>query len=300
MANSAATAERRLQSVLRCLSSGSSVRAVISADGRQAVALVVGAGAGVGQAVALKFAKEGYHAVMVRRGGGPNRLLTEKDDSRGKLEAVAEAIRAIGGTATAMFADGTAPAAIAELVSTTERDIGPIHFVNYNVGGQIGNRSLEKTSYRAFEMAWRMGSLGAFSIAKEVSPHMAARGCGTIIFTSATAAYRGNAGQHAHAAAMAARKSLSQSIAAELNPKGIHICHVNVDATINAPETVLLMMKRFDPTFEDRFHKDLAEDKLVQPTAVASTYFHLHTQPKSTWTLDLDLRPWSTRAWFNN
>jgi NAD(P)-dependent dehydrogenase (short-subunit alcohol dehydrogenase family) len=62
---------------------------------------------------------------------------------------------------------------------------------------------------------------------------MAARGCGTIIFTSATAAYRGNAGQHAHAAAMAARKSLSQSIAAELNPKGIHICHVNVDATIN-------------------------------------------------------------------
>lgn len=59
MANSAATAERRLQSVLRCLSSGSSVRAVISADGRQAVALVVGAGAGVGQAVALKFAKVG-------------------------------------------------------------------------------------------------------------------------------------------------------------------------------------------------------------------------------------------------
>lgn len=56
--------------------------------------------------------QEGYHAVMVRRGGGPNRLLTEKDDSRGKLEAVAEAIRAIGGTATAMFADGTAPAEV--------------------------------------------------------------------------------------------------------------------------------------------------------------------------------------------
>ena len=65
-------------------------------------------------------------------------------------------------------------------------------------------------------MAWRMGSLGAFSLAKEVAPYMLARGSGTIIYTSATAAYRGNAGQHAHTAAMAGRRHLAQSLNNEL------------------------------------------------------------------------------------
>lgn len=62
----------------------------------------------------------------------------------------------------------------------------------------------------------------------------------------------------------------------------------------------MLMMKRFYPNFEDQFEQDKKEDKLVQPEALAETYFHLHRQPKSTWTLDLDVRPWSTRAWFNS
>jgi hypothetical protein len=74
-----------------------------------------------------------------------------------------------GGEATAMFADGADAVDVARLVVTVERDIGPILFVNYNVGAQMGNRSLDKTSYKAFELAWRLGSLGAFSVAK-VSP----------------------------------------------------------------------------------------------------------------------------------
>ena len=73
----------------------------------------------------------------------------------------------------------------------------------YNIGAQVGSRSLEKTSYRIFNLALSMGAIGAFALAKEVSPHMIKRGKGTIIYTSATAAYRGNAGQHAHTAAMA-------------------------------------------------------------------------------------------------
>ena len=112
-----------------------------------------------------------------------------------------------------LFADGTEPVAVGALVERIEEQIGPIDFVNYNVGAQIGPRALDATSYRIFERAWRMGALGAFATAKEVSRHMLGRGRGTIVYTSATAAVRGNAGQHAHAAAMGGRRMLAQSLA---------------------------------------------------------------------------------------
>ena len=190
-------------------------------DKRTPVALVIGAGAGVGQAVATKFASEGYHAVVVRRGRGPNRLLKDADDSQNKLIQFAENIRSNGGEATALFADGTKVEDTQKLVKQVEVDIGPIAFVNYNIGAQVGNRTVDKTSYQIFELAWRMGSLGAFAIAKEVSPYMISRGGGTIVYTSSTSAVRGNPGQHAHTAAMGGRRNLAQSLSAELGPQGM-------------------------------------------------------------------------------
>lgn len=74
---------------------------------------------------------------------------------------------------------------------------------------------------------------GAFALAKEVAPYMLSRGGGTIIYTSATAAYRGNAGQHAHTMAMAGRRHLAQSLNNELGPQGIHVAHVNIDGMVN-------------------------------------------------------------------
>ena len=64
---------------------------------------------------------------------------------------------------------------------------------------------------------------------------MLKRGHGTIIYTSATAAYRGNSGQHAHTMAMGGRMRLTQSLNAELGPQGIHICHVNMDVRCTPP-----------------------------------------------------------------
>ena len=132
-------------------------------DSRTPVALIIGAGAGIGQGVGAKFALEGFHTVLVRRGGGPNRLLTDEDDSVGKMEAFVQEIQDAGGQATAMFVDGTDPDQVADMVAEIESDIGPIDFINYNIGAQVGDRTLEKTSYRIFELAWRMGSLGAFA-----------------------------------------------------------------------------------------------------------------------------------------
>lgn len=270
-------------------------------DKRQPVAVVLGAGAGIGQGVAAKFAAEGYHTVVCRRGSGPNRLLRDEDDAVGKLEAFAQAIRDRGGKATPRFMDGTDPEQVGKMVKEVEENIGPIHFVNYNIGAQVGNRTLEQTSYRIFELGWRLGALGAFAIAKEVAPYMTKRGHGTIIYTSATAAYRGNKEQHAHTAAMGGRMRLTQSLAAELGPKGIHICHVNMDGLINAPDTAGIFMKRADPNgYQNTLDKRKSTNEIIEPVDVANTYYHLHCQPRGIWTLDLDIRPWTTPAWFNS
>ena len=193
--------------------------------------------------------------------------------------------------------NGTVPEETAELVRTIERDIGPIEVALYNIGAQVGPRSLEKTSYRIFNLALSMGALGAFALAKELSPYMIGRRKGTLIYTSSTAAYRGNAGQHAHTAAMGARRNLTQSISAELAPQGIHVCHVNLDGAVDSPETIgRLMPEAFAQMQEDK----KPNDEILLPESVADTYWHLHTQPRNAWTLDLDLRPWQEKAWFNS
>jgi NAD(P)-dependent dehydrogenase (short-subunit alcohol dehydrogenase family) len=159
---------------------------------------------------------------------------------------------------------------------------------------QVGNRPLEKTSYRIFELAWRMGSLGAFAVAKEVAPLMAKRGHGTMIYTSSTAAFRGNAGQYAHAAAMAGRRMVTQALSHEYGPQGVHVAHVNVDGPVNAPETLGKLMPAY---FEALKAED--DNRLLDPNAIADTYWHLHQQPRNAWTLELDLRPYLDTPWFN-
>eukprot|EP00929_Paragymnodinium_shiwhaense_P106136 TRINITY_DN71313_c0_g1_i1.p1 TRINITY_DN71313_c0_g1~~TRINITY_DN71313_c0_g1_i1.p1 ORF type:complete len:295 (+),score=58.20 TRINITY_DN71313_c0_g1_i1:116-886(+) len=211
-----------------------------SADDRKPVCLVVGAGAGVGQAAARKFAREGFHVCCIRRGGGEGSL--SGSDAKERLTAFCDALKAEGYAASPFFADGTKPEDIKAVIERVEKEVGPIHVALYNIGAQIGSRTLEKTSYRVFELSWRNGSLGAFALAKEVSPYMLKRGHGTIIYTSSTAAFRGNRGQHAHTAAMAARRALSQSVNHELAREGIHVCHVNLDGPVDAPDTLGKLM----------------------------------------------------------
>ena len=178
------------------------------------VCLVIGAGAGIGGTVAKKFASDGYHAYLARRTDeeGLNRLIKEIEDA--------------GGKASGSLLNVIEENSIEDLVNKIESEIGPIDTVIYNIGAQIGDRALADTSYKAFEMGWRMATFGLFRLAQVLTPKMKERQSGNIIVTSATSAVRGNGGQHSHAAAMGGRRMLCQSLNAEFSKDGIHVARV--------------------------------------------------------------------------
>jgi NAD(P)-dependent dehydrogenase (short-subunit alcohol dehydrogenase family) len=251
------------------------------------VCLVIGAGAGIGGTVGKRFAQEGYHAVLCRR-----------SDEEG-LRRLVKDIEKDGGSASGFLMDAAQPESIEERVAAVEAEIGPIEVLVFNLGAQIGNLALTDTSYKAFELGWRLATFALFRAASAVCPLMETRGKGTILVTSATAAVRGNAGQHSHAAAMGGRRMLCQTLNAEFSPKGIHVAHVLIDGAVDAPDTLgkLLGPERFQQFREAR---GLEHDGLLLPSKIADTYLHLAQQHRSAWTHEIDLRAFSDRPWWNH
>jgi len=251
------------------------------------VCLVMGAGAGIGGNVAKRFAREGYHAALCRRSDqdGLNKLVGDIEEK--------------GGSASGYILNAVKDDTIEQRVAAIEADIGPIEVVVFNLGAQIGNRALADTTYKAFEIGWRMATFALFRTAAAVCPGMEERGKGTILVTSATAAVRGNAGQHSHAAAMGGRRMLCQSLNAEFSAKGIHVAHIIVDGSVDAPDTLGKMLgpEKFQQL---RKSKGMQHDGLMLPAKIADTYFHLAQQHRSAWTHELDMRAFSDLAWWNH
>ena len=251
------------------------------------VCLVIGAGAGIGGNVGKRFALEGYHACLCRR--------TDADG----LDKIVKDIEADGGAASGFLLNAIEENSIEDLVANIESDIGPIEVAVFNLGAQIGDRALKDTSYKAFERGWRMATFALFRLASALCPRMEERGNGAILVTSATAAVRGNGGQHSHASAMGGRRMLCQSLNAEFGPKGIHVAHIIVDGAVDAPDTLGKMLgpEKFQ---ELRQSKGLEHDGLILPAEVANTFFHLAKQHRSTWTHEIDIRAYSDRPWWNH
>jgi len=251
------------------------------------VCLVIGAGAGIGGNVGRRFASEGYHAVLCRR-----------SDEEG-LRKLVGSIEENGGSASGFLLNAVEADSIEERVAAVEADVGPIEVVVFNLGAQIGDRALKDTSYKQFEMGWRLATFGLFRLASAVCPLMEKRGKGTILVTSATAAVRGNAGQHSHAAAMGGRRMLCQTLNAEFSPKGIHVAHILIDGAVDAPDTLgkMLGAEQFQKLREAR---GLEHDGLLLPSEIANTYFYLSQQHRSAWTHEIDLRAFSDRPWWNH
>lgn len=251
------------------------------------VCLVIGAGAGIGGHVGKHFASEGYNAVLCRR-----------SDEDGLRKLVGE-IEGAGGSASGFILDASDPDALEGRIAEVEAEIGSIEVVVFNLGAQIGSRELADTSYKAFELGWRLATFALFRVASSVFPYMEKRGRGTLLVTSATAAVRGNAGQHSHAAAMGGRRMLCQTLNAEFSPKGIHVAHILIDGAVDAPDTLgkMLGAERFQQLRESR---GLENDGLLVPAEIAKTYFHLSQQHRSAWTHEIDLRAFSDRPWWNH
>ena len=224
--------------------------------------------------------------------------MCRRSDEAGLNTLVAD-IESAGGTASGYLLNAVEENAIEERIADIEANIGPIEVVVYNLGAQIGNRSLADTSYKAFEIGWRMATMGLFRVASCVCPGMVERGSGTFLVTSATAAVRGNSGQHSHAAAMGGRRMLCQSLNAEFAPQGIHVAHILIDGAVDAPDTLgkMLGAEKFQELRETR---GMEHDGLMLPEKIADTYYHIAQQHRSVWTHELDLRSFTDLAWFNH
>ena len=130
----------------------------------------------------------------------------------------------------------------------------------------------------AFEGAWRVCTLGGFLCSKQVVPGMLEKGGGSILFTGATSAVRGRAGALAFSSAKYATRGLASALAREVGPHGIHVAHVIVDGVIDTPGV--------------RQRYRLSENEpLLEPDAIADTYWALIQQERSAWTFEVDVRP---------
>ena len=248
---------------------------------------VAGAGAGIGGHVAKRFAREGYHAVLCRRSNGIG------------LDTLVAEIETEGGSPEGHLLNAVESDTIEDRIAAVEADVGPIEVVLFNLGAQIGNKMLSETTYKQFELGWRLATFALFRTVQTVVPYMEQRGGGTILVTSATAAYRGNPGQGSHASAMGGRRLLCQSLNAELAPKGIHMAHILIDGPVDAPDTLGKMLgpERFQ---ELRERRGLENDGLILPDKVAETYWHIAQQHRSTWTFETDLRAFNDSPWWNH
>jgi len=233
------------------------------------VAVVAGVGEGLGSAVSRRFAAAGYKALMWARTGE-------------RVNGYAQQIKAKGGDAAGMQVDVRIEQEVVDAFDRIEREHGPVEVAVFNAGAQHRKPLLEITADQ-FEKVWRLGCLAGFVFGREAIRHMLARKRGTLLYTGATSALRGGANFAAFAATKFGLRAVAQSMAREFGPQGIHVATVIVDGAIDMPA--------IHQRFGDRI-KDLPADGLLNPAAIAETYFQLHQQQRSAWSLEVDVRPY--------
>jgi NAD(P)-dependent dehydrogenase (short-subunit alcohol dehydrogenase family) len=242
---------------------------------RKGVCLVIGAGDGLGGAIAKAFAKTGLVTCVTRR----ERHLDQ-------LQALAAEIEATGGVAHAFGVDARKEAETVALFDRIEDEIGPLEVVVFNIGANV-RYAVSDTTIRVYSKVWEMAALSGFLAGREAVRVMAPRGRGSILFTGATASVRGRDGYAAFAGAKHALRALTQSLAREVGPQGLHVAHVVIDGSVDG------VFSRENIPDLDRL---LVEDRVLKPDEIALNYVWLHQQGRSAWTHEMDLRPWS-EAW---
>ncbi len=229
------------------------------------VAVVVGAGPGLGSALARRFAHAGMKIALARR----------------SADKLAPLVNELGNSARSYACDATDEAAVKQLFAAASADLGAPALVVFNAGAFVRKGVLDTTA-EEFERCWRVACLGGFLVGREAARSMLKRNAdhkGTIIFTGATASLRGGAQFHNLAVGKFGLRALAQSMAREFQPQGIHVAHVVIDGQIEGERPGHSAAER-------------GKDSVLDSAAIAETYYQLHLQPRSAWSHEVDLRPY--------
>ena len=225
-------------------------------------ALIVGAGQGVSAALARLFAGEGMAVALAAR--NPDKLsgLAAETDAR------------------AYACDAGDSAQVEALFAALDADLGAPDVVVYNPSKRSRGPITELDPDEVRD-ALLLTAFGGFLVAQAAARRMLPRGRGSILFTGASASVKGYAQSAPFAMGKFALRGLAQSLARELAPKGIHVAHFVIDGAIRPPGGDGVMGGQ--------------PDAQLAPEEIARTYLAVHRQHRSTWTWEVELRPWVER-----
>jgi NAD(P)-dependent dehydrogenase (short-subunit alcohol dehydrogenase family) len=221
-------------------------------------ALIVGAGEGLSASLARLFAREGIKVALAAR----------------KTEKLGALCTETG--ARAFACDATNAEEVERLFGLVEREMGAPDLVVYNASGRARGAFTDLVAADVAQ-AIAVSAFGGFLVAQQAVQRMLPNKNGAILFTGASASVKGYAQSAPFAMGKFALRGLAQSMARELSPQGIHIAHFVIDGGIRSAA-------RAEPA--DR------PDSMLDPDAIALSYWNVLQQPRSAWTWELELRPW--------
>ena len=227
-------------------------------------ALIVGAGAGLSASLARLFAKEGMKVALAAR-------------DTGKLAALCKETGA-----KAFACDSSDVGQVTKLFADVEKGMGEPDVVVYNPSAR-SRGPITEIEPKDVERALAVCAYGAFLVAQQAAKRMLPKNRGAILLTGASAGVKGYPQSAPFAMGKFALRGLAQSLARELQPKNLHVAHFVIDGSI-----ANLGRTGYEPSPDK-------PDALLDPDAIAQSYFAMHDQPRSAWTWEMELRPWVER-----
>jgi len=241
------------------------------------VALIVGGGPGISSSCARLFSSQGMKVAIAAR--DPDKKVLKS------LENKNEVLR--------YKCDASEPASVIELFERVTQDLGVPRLVIHNVDGRSGDifrKELVEADPALVFQTIKNSAFSAFLVGQEATKSLLLAAPmeeghrGTIIFTNASAAFKGYPKSGAFAIACHGKAGLAQSMARELMPQGIHVAHVPIDTAVGWTQE--------DGSRWHRLMGTTKNDDMSDPDRIAEVYLHLHKQHRSTWAFEVVLRPW--------
>ncbi|CAI8609242.1 unnamed protein product [Vicia faba] len=244
------------------------------ASSRGNIAAIVGVGPNLGLSIARKFAHEGYTVAILARDLGRLSEFADEIAREEKAQVFAIRIDCSDSRSVREAFEGVLSLGFVEVL---------IYNANYESPLQSKPTPFQLLPIQTFQTSLAVSSLGAFNCAQQVLPGMVERGKGTILFTGCSASLNGIAGYSELCCGKFALRALSQCLAKEFQPQGVHIAHIIIDGLIGPPNRCR------GPSAATTTSRGGGEG-VMDPDALAQTYWHLHVQDRNAWTQEIDVR----------